>query len=221
LLDRHPLWLDAVESVIERIGVRVVGKTTDPIHAIDLVVELEPDVFVAEPLTGDPNIGGVGWLQTALARASSDLKLIVLAASADPNDVDAAFDAGAEAYVFKTAHPDDVAAAIRQAFDQSVFLANGYRRPAEVQKPLPTAAGDWLGRDEQSGAPALTKRELEILQLVAEGHSNGELARLLWVTEQTIKFHLSNIYRKLDVSNRTEASRWAQRSGLLNVETAA
>ena len=62
----------------------------------------------------------------------------------------------------------------------------------------------------------LTRRELEILQLVAEGHSNSQLARMLWVTEQTVKFHLSNIYRKLDVANRTEASRWAQLNGLLS-----
>ena len=55
----------------------------------------------------------------------------------------------------------------------------------------------------------LTKRELEILQLVAEGYSNSQLARMLWVTEQTVKFHLSNIYRKLGVANRTEASRQA------------
>ena len=59
----------------------------------------------------------------------------------------------------------------------------------------------------------MTRRELEILKLVAEGHSNAALARMLWVTEQTVKFHLSNVYRKLDVTNRTEASRWAQRNG--------
>ena len=53
------------------------------------------------------------------------------------------------------------------------------------------------------------------MSLVAEGHSNAELAKMLWVTEQTVKFHLSNIYRKLDVSNRTEAGRWAQLHGLL------
>jgi DNA-binding CsgD family transcriptional regulator len=64
-------------------------------------------------------------------------------------------------------------------------------------------------------SPGLTRRELEILRLVAEGHSNAQVARMLWVTEQTVKFHLSNIYRKLDVANRTEASRWAQRNGLL------
>jgi len=63
--------------------------------------------------------------------------------------------------------------------------------------------------------PQLTRRELEILQLVAEGYSNSQLAKMLWVTEQTVKFHLSNIYRKLDVVNRTEASRWAHLHGLL------
>ena len=61
----------------------------------------------------------------------------------------------------------------------------------------------------------LTRREVEILGLVAQGYSNAVMARMLWVTEQTVKFHLSNIYRKLDVANRTEASRWAQLRGLL------
>jgi DNA-binding CsgD family transcriptional regulator len=57
---------------------------------------------------------------------------------------------------------------------------------------------------------------VEILRLVAEGHSNSALAKMLWVTEQTVKFHLANIYRKLDVANRTEASRWAHLNGVLN-----
>ena len=68
--------------------------------------------------------------------------------------------------------------------------------------------------------PLLTRREREILQLAAAGRSNAELARRLWVTEQTVKFHLSNVYRKLNVSNRTEASRWAQLHGLLDAPPA-
>ena len=63
---------------------------------------------------------------------------------------------------------------------------------------------------------ALTRREREILALVSEGYSNRELAKMIWVTEQTVKFHLSNIYRKLDVSNRTEASRWAHKHRLID-----
>jgi DNA-binding CsgD family transcriptional regulator len=79
--------------------------------------------------------------------------------------------------------------------------------------PQPSSSAD--------DSPGLPRRELEILRLVAEGHSNAQLARMLWVTEQTIKFHLSNIYRKLDVANRTEASRWAQVHGLLEARQAA
>jgi DNA-binding CsgD family transcriptional regulator len=86
-----------------------------------------------------------------------------------------------------------------------VYLAG--TRPAP---PTPTPV------QSDAGEAGLTRREREILQLVAEGHSNAQLARMLWVTEQTVKFHLSNIYRKLDVANRTEASRWAQLNGLLS-----
>ena len=105
----------------------------------------------------------------------------------------------------KTAHPDDLASAVRQVFDHSVFLADG---------PSSLVASTAPGKRASDHAE-LTRREREILQLVAEGHSNSQLARMLWVTEQTVKFHLSNVYRKLDVTNRTEAARWAQLHGLL------
>ncbi|MGH3033298.1 MAG: helix-turn-helix domain-containing protein, partial [Gaiellaceae bacterium] len=103
----------------------------------------------------------------------------------------------------KMAHPDDITSAIRQVFEHSIYFVGG-QLPAVASGPV---------LDSSLG---LTRRELEILQLVAEGHSNAELARRLWVTEQTVKFHLSNVYRKLNVSNRTEASRWAQLHGLLS-----
>ena len=79
----------------------------------------------------------------------------------------------------------------------------------------PTSPRDGLGSWSE-----LTRREREILQLVARGHSNRRVARRLWVTEQTVKFHLSNVYRKLGVSNRTEAGRWAQLNGLLDHQPA-
>ena len=118
---------------------------------------------------------------------------------------EAAFDAGAVAAVSRTSRREDIALAVRQAFEPSIYLAHAFvTSPARAQ-PDPRGPGG-----------ELTKREREILQLVAEGYSNGRVARLLWVTEQTVKFHLSNIYRKLEVGNRTEASRWAQRNGLLS-----
>jgi DNA-binding NarL/FixJ family response regulator len=206
LLDPHPIWLDAVELVLNRVGVEVVGKTTSGTDAGSLVEEKQPDLLTVEidPLPGEPD----GFEVLRRARSSVErLRSIVLSSHHDSSHIDSALAAGASAYVVKTAHPDDVASAVRQAFDHSVFMS--------VAAPAPTSADAPVSVERLGG---LTRREVEILKLVAEGHSNAQLARMLWVTEQTVKFHLSNIYRKLDVANRTEASRWAQRNGLLGDE---
>jgi DNA-binding NarL/FixJ family response regulator len=211
LLDPHPLWLEAVQSVLVSLDIAVAGKATTAEEALEMIERHEPDIFLVETgLTG--SVGGSSVVRAARQRVSS-LRVIALAGSADPADIDAAFDAGALAYVVKTARPEDVAATIRQAFDHSIFLA---RVPAVGVSPTPEP--ERAVEDDQGAA--LTRREREILALVAEGHSNRELARMLWVTEQTVKFHLSNIYRKLDVSNRTEASRWAHKHRLLSTAEA-
>jgi DNA-binding NarL/FixJ family response regulator len=196
LLDEHPLWLDGVEQVLARIGIEVKGKATSPEHALALIEEHGPSLFVTSIEMSDGEMDGLECLSRAKQRAP-ELKVIVLSAYGDPQYVDA------EAYVLKTAHADDLASAIRQAFDHSIYLARGHNGKGQ------------RSRESIEEALGLTRRELEILTLVAEGHSNAQLARMLWVTEQTVKFHLSNIYRKLNVSNRTEASRWAQVHGLL------
>ena len=207
LFDPHPLWVGALEPVLRGIGVDVVGKATTAERALALVAEKQPDLFVAEISCREGLAGGLACLRQAQERSSRS-KVIVLSASASANDIDGAFAAGATAYIVKTAHPEDIASTIRQAFGNSVFFAQ------------PTPARDVLSRPalaavKPAASPALTRREIEILKLVGEGHSNSQLARMLWVTEQTVKFHLSNIYRKLEVRNRTEASRWAQLNGLL------
>jgi DNA-binding NarL/FixJ family response regulator len=203
VLDHHPIWLEAVQAILERIGVEVVGKATVADAVLDLISIHRPDVLVTSIELDDSEIDGIACLRLAHERQPS-LKAIVLSAYDDAEHIEAALAAGAVAYVVKTAHPDDFAAAIRQSFEHSVFMAGIHvTQPAEKAE----VAGDTRG---------LTRRELEILCLVAEGHSNAQLAKMLWVTEQTVKFHLSNIYRKLDVSNRTEASRWAQVQGLLS-----
>jgi two-component system nitrate/nitrite response regulator NarL len=201
VLDPYPLWLDAVERVLSSNGVAVVARSSDPDRAVALVVEHKPRILVAEPASG-----GIECVQEATERVPG-LKAIALAASDDPAQIQAAFAAGAVAYVVKTANSDVVGVAIRQAFSPSLFL------PDPV--PAQLAEADLAGEADREVA-VLTRREREILRLVAEGHSNSQLGRMLWVTEQTVKFHLSNIYRKLDVANRTEASRWAQVHGLLS-----
>ena len=207
LLDPHPIWLDAVEIVLKRVGVGIVAKTTAGTEAIMLVEELRPQLLTLEidSLPGEPD--GFAVLRQARS-AAENLRTIVLSRNHETRFVDAALAAGASAYIVKTAHPDDVASAVRQAFEHSVYLP-GMSESTRGPAPRPPS------RQIPGG---LTRRELEILKLVAEGHSNAALARMLWVTEQTVKFHLSNIYRKLEVTNRTEASRWAQLNGLLGDE---
>jgi DNA-binding NarL/FixJ family response regulator len=203
ICDAHPMWLDAVELVLRRTAVEVVGKTTSTWEAVALAERHRPDLLITALEHGSGELSGLALIERARA-AVPGLRPIVLSMHAEPETIEAAFAAGASAYVVKTASPEDLASAVRQSFSHSVYLPG--RAPAAASRTRRPA------EDE----PELTRRELEILRLVAEGHSNAQLARMLWVTEQTVKFHLSNIYRKLDVANRTEASRWAQVHGLLD-----
>jgi DNA-binding NarL/FixJ family response regulator len=204
VLDRHLLWAEAVEHVMNRVGVEIVGKATSGVEALLLIQRLRPDLLVTDIDADDGSVAGLKCLQEA-RKLMPGLRGIVLASSEDEHQIDAALHAGASAYVVKTAHPDDFASAVRQAFSHSVYFAHTTRRP-KAQVPDGNASADQAD---------LTKREREILRLAAEGHSNAQLASILWVTEQTVKFHLSNVYRKLNVSNRTEAARWAQVHGLV------
>ena len=202
-LDRHPLWLDAMDKLLTDVGFEVVAQATDGDEALDLIDEHRPDAFIAgvDPAFAEQ----IACIRKATQRYP-ELKSIVVSDNTGFEAIDAAFAAGASAYCIKTARQEDLASAIRQVFQRSIYLATNGSHDHRLQ---PSAA------EAQPVAHDLTKRELEILKLVAEGHSNSQLAGMLWVTEQTVKFHLSNIYRKLDVGNRTEASRWASVNGLL------
>jgi DNA-binding NarL/FixJ family response regulator len=200
LLDRQALWLEALEGILARIDVHVAGKATAPAHALELIGQSRPDIFLTGLEMPEGEMDGI----TCIARAREvvpDLRVVVVSSMTGVEHIDRALAAGAAAYVVKTAHPDDLATAVRQAFQPSVYF------------PAPRVKG--ASRQEEAHVLRLTPREREILRLVAEGHSNATLAKMLWVTQQTVKFHLSNVYRKLGVSNRTEASRWAQLNGLL------
>ncbi len=199
LVDQYPLWHDAVELVLQRLEVAVVGRFTAPEDALAAMEQQAPDVLVADvELSG--TVDGPAFVRLVRNRHPA-LRVVVLSLVKEPADVNAVLEAGAEAYVLKTAHPEDLATAVRQCFAHSLYLAAPQEGP-------PVAA-------------PLTPREIEILRLVAEGYSNRRLAELLGVTEPTVKFHLTNVYRKLGVANRTEASRWAQRRGILGADARA
>ena len=203
LVDPFPMWLDAVGQVVAGIGFEVAGKTTSAQEARALLEERG----VALLVTGPVSYTHLRAHETV--RRHPFLRVVVLSASDEPDAIADSFAAGAAAFVVRGAHPDDLAAAIRQVFAPTIYLRG----------QLSTAGSNRLARP--AALDLLTPREREILCLAAEGLSNARLAQQLWVTEQTVKFHLSNVYRKIQVTNRTEASRWAQVHGLLTIDSAA
>jgi len=135
-----------------------------------------------------------------------DTAVIVLTMGTDTDWFDAVFEAGAMGAISKATHPATLATLVRETI--SGHIVHRYKELDQAGGRPPDAL---TGEDS-----ALTGRELEVLRLVAGGSTNGEIARSLWVTEQTVKFHLSNVYRKLDVGNRTEASHYAHVNGLVS-----
>jgi two-component system response regulator DevR len=202
---RLPLWAAALRGLAERSDLEVIGSTGDTSQPLKFIERKRPDVLI----TDVESVGGVPDL--ALVRAARqiapELRVIVISKERDRTSVMAAFAAGVDLYVFHDADPEDLTSGMRQLFNQSTFIAANWSAPSAL-------------RSVHSSAPSLTRREFEILHLVAHGYTNGAIAMMLTVTEQTIKFHLSNVFRKLGVSNRTEASRWAQVHGLLSASPA-
>ena len=186
VFDPHPLWLDAMQDLLADVGVEVLGRATSIDNAVALVGENRPDLLIAGLDCSSQDEDGAMGLRRA-REAHPGVKVVVVGDGNDPASVEAAFAAGASIYCVRTAERGDLASAIRQAFEHSIYVASSEFRG--VAPPEPAYEPD------NGAAIELTRRELEILQLVAEGHSNSQLAKMLWVTEQTVKFHLSNIYR--------------------------
>lgn len=133
------------------------------------------------------------------ARATAkDTVVLVCSSRRDPIRIRRVLEAGAAAYILKTLSEEDVRSAVRQAFERTIYL---------FTPPHRRAAGQGLEH-------TLTARELEVLALVAAGRSNAEVAQVLWLSEATVKLHLSHIYGKLGVANRTAAAAWAHAHGL-------
>ncbi len=166
------------------------------------ILETEPDVVLVDEMDQREQMLS---LIRGLTAAAPEVTVIVLTLATDPAWLDDIFAAGVKGAVSKATQPAALATLIRETVNGHVV---------NLHKPLGASPAGGASRTAPDGV--LSPRELEVLQLVAAGSTNGEIARQLWVTEQTVKFHLSNIYRKLDVGNRTEASRYAHLNGLIS-----
>jgi two-component system response regulator DevR len=213
VLDPHPLYHEGLRALLTPLGITVVGACRSPATALTLLDERQPDVFVAEIDGPEGPAEGVECVRRARER-HPDLPIVIVSSRVDSPLVDGVLAAGATCHVSKTAPTDEIADAVRRALAPPIYLVS------EAGTPLAHLdAGVGLLAADPRGGARLTRRELEVLKLV-EGRSNRQVAQLLWVTDETVKFHLGNIYRKLGVSSRAEAVAWARRNGLIEPEDA-
>jgi DNA-binding NarL/FixJ family response regulator len=197
LAEDHALMRDAVGLVFGQAeDVELVGEVANGQELLPLLARVEADFVLLDVQL--PGLDGLGCLE-ALAEHYPQLKVAMLSAVEDPQVIESAFRRGARGYILKSVNPFDLPAAIRQIVDESV-----------IHRPL-------AGRSD-AGAPAqgvLSAKEVAVLVELCHGHSNREIAATLWLSEQTVKFHLRNIYRKLGIKSRTEALRYAYEHDLV------
>jgi DNA-binding NarL/FixJ family response regulator len=197
IADDHGLILNAVSKALLRTGeIDVVGLARRGDEVLPLVEDTRPDLVLMDHRM--PGADGVACLRE-IKRRWPEIHVVMLSASEDPTQIAEALDAGASAYLGKRINPDDLASALRQV------VAGGVYEPSAAQ-PRP---------DEPEGA-ALTPREHVILEAMAAGLSTKLISNKLAISEKTVKFHLTNVYRKLGVHNRTGAMRYAFEHGLIS-----
>ena len=198
IADDHPLVRSGVRRALEEEhDIEVVGEATNGAKVLPLIGQTGPDLVVLD--ISMPHLDGLTCLDQ-IRKRYPDVKVVILSASGDPDRVQAALARGATAYVLKSVDVRDLASALRQAMEGTVFQALGVQQDSDGQF---------------AGSVGLTKRETAILKAVARGLTNQAIGREFWVSEQTVKFHLRNIFRKLEVGSRTEAARYAFEHGLV------
>ena len=198
LADDHRLMLDGIRRALEEDGgFQIVGETQNGAQVLPLVGQTSPDLVVLDVRM--PNMDGLQCLEE-IRRRHPKVKVVMLSASTTPDLIEEALRRGASAYVLKTVDPTDLPSTLRQVIGGTVFSTVGATEAS-------TSSG--------AKAAGLTDREIAILTELASGKSNDEIAKELWVTQQTVKFHLTNVYRKLGAKNRADAVRQAYQLGLI------
>jgi len=199
--DDHQLVRAGLQSLLDGVeDMTVVGAAADGAEAVDLVAETKPDVVLMD--LSMPGVDGVEATRRILG-GHPDTAVVVLTSYADRDRILDALDAGAIGYLLKDAEPAE--------------LLQGIRSAARGESPLdPRAARTVLGaRRERRALGDLTDREREVLALVAKGLANKQIARSLGITERTVKAHLTSVFQRIGVTDRTSAALWAQRHRLV------
>jgi len=183
----------------------IVGEAGNGQEAVNLANSLNPDVILMDLVM--PVMDGI--VATKLIKADHpDMKIIILTSFSDQDHVIPALEAGASGYQLKDIQPDDLVRCIKKVMDGESHL-----HPKATSHLLANLSTK--GTEEKSRIEELTKREVEVLREIAKGKSNKEIASTLFITEKTVKTHVSNLLAKLEVADRTQAALYAVKNKLV------
>jgi DNA-binding NarL/FixJ family response regulator len=201
LVEDHPVVRAGLERLLaNEQDIEVVGAAANGAEAVELCDRLSPDVVLMD--LSMPIVDGVEATSRIDAAHDGAISVVILTSFSDREQVLAALDAGASGYLLKDADPDE--------------LIRGIHAAARGEAPIaPKAAKEVLAtRSQRRDEPALSKREREVLELVARGLPNKRIAFELSISEKTVKTHLTNIFERLGVTDRYQAALWARRHDL-------
>jgi DNA-binding NarL/FixJ family response regulator len=198
LAEDHALMRDAVKLVFDSVeDVQLVGEVANGRDLLPLMRQVEADFVLLDVQL--PGVDGLECL-TALAKHHPQVKVAMLSSVDDPQVIESAFRRGASGYILKAVNPFDLPGAIRQIVEKTVIH-------------LSVAGHNSTTANAPPGG--LSAKEVAVLAELSHGHTNKQIAASLWLSEQTVKFHLRNVYRKLGINSRTEALRFAYEHDLV------
>jgi DNA-binding NarL/FixJ family response regulator len=203
LAEDHALMRDAVKLVFDETeDVQLVGEVANGHDLLPLMRQVEADFVLLDVHL--PGTDGLGCLE-ALAKHHPQVKVAMLSAVDDPQVIESAFRRGASGYILKSINPYDLPSAIRQLVEGTVIHSSLAAHDGAAPATLPGG---------------LSAKEVAVLAELCNGYTNKQIAGSLWLSEQTVKFHLRNVYRKLGINSRTEALRFAYEHDLAALASA-
>lgn len=207
LADDHRMLREGLRRSMAERGFEIVGEARDGAEAVELAAALRPDVILMDVTM--PELDGVEATRKIKAR-QPDVRIVMLTMHADQDVLAEAIRAGANGYLVKDCSTDEIASAIETVAGGETALSPRLAASmlAEVRRQ------DTEGEAER----VITKREEEVLQLIADGCSTPEVAEQLYISQKTVKNHLASIYQKLDARDRTQAVLAAVRMGIVTLD---
>jgi DNA-binding NarL/FixJ family response regulator len=204
ITDDHPMFRQGLRALLEALDVDVVAEAVNGPDAVRLSAQLQPDVVVMD--LHMPGGNGIEATRT-IARTSPRIGVLVLTMFRDDDSVFAAMRAGARGYLLKESGAEEIARAVRAvAAGEAIYGPEIARRVLAFFSSMPDP--------KRTAFPELTDREREVLELIAQGRNNQEIAGALFLSPKTVRNHVSNIFMKLHVADRAQAIVLAREAGL-------